>query len=132
MLSKEVWRSIKPLGRFILNEALIDGSLDVLPFGRGTSFATRVSDLAFQGVKSARELLKIVISLITEYHKRLIINSTSHDIGMLQIEDTNHADGAVVTYNYLQGLVQVRSVHIHDCEIVDWCFLAVRASPECT
>lgn len=120
LLSKEVWRSIKPLGRFILNEASIEGSLDVLPFGRGASFfTTRVSDLAFQGVKAARELLKVALSLITEYHQRLIIDSTSHDIGMLQIEDTDHADGAVVTYNYQQSLVQVRTIHINNPEIVD-------------
>lgn len=111
-LSKEVWRSIKPLGRFILNEASIDGPLDVLPFGRGASFLTaRVSDLACQDVKAARELLKLVVSLFTEHHQRLMIKSTSHDIGTLQIDDT-HAEGAVVAYDYQKSLVQVRPIHI--------------------
>ncbi len=112
-LSKDVWRSIKPLGRFVLSETSIEGPLDVLPFGRGASFLTaRVSDLAGQDVETARELLKLTVSLFTEHHQRLIIHSSSHDIGALQIGDVNHADGAVVAYNYQKSLVQVESIYI--------------------
>ena len=110
-LSKEVWRSIKPLGRFILNETSIEGSLDVLPFSRGASFLTaRISDLACQDVQGARDLLKLTVSLFTEHHQRLVIMATSRDIGTIQITHSNHAEGDVIAYNYQQSLVQVRTI----------------------
>lgn len=109
-LSKEIWRSIKPLGRFILNETSIEGSLDVLPFSRGASFLTaRISDLACQDVQGARDLLKFTVSLFTD-HQRLVITATIRAIGTLQIPYSNHAEGDVSAYNYQKSLVQVRMI----------------------
>ena len=107
-LSKEVWRSIKPLGRFVLNEASLEGSLDALPFSRGASFLTsRVSDLARQDLKAARELLRIIVSLVTEHQSELLTKATAHDIGALQIAEAIQADGAVVAYDYNKSSIQV-------------------------
>ena len=111
-LSREVWRSIAPLGRFVLNETSIEGPLDVLPFGHGASFLTaRVSDLACQDVKAARELLQLTVSLFTGHHQRLMINSTTQDIGTLQITNTDHTDGAIIAYNYQKSMIQVSNLH---------------------
>jgi Polyketide synthase dehydratase len=108
MLSKEAWRCIMPLGRFILNEASINNSPDLLPFSRGATFlATNVSNLVEQDKEAARNLLKLAASTFLTYQQYLTIDPAAQDVGEAKLPSVQDAENGLITYDYGKSLVQV-------------------------
>jgi len=110
-LSKEVWRHITPLGRFVLNEAPFDSVLDPLPFTRGASFLpARATDLISENEEAGRALLKLSLSILLAHQLRLTVKPKIYDIGASNLQETFDSDAAVVKYDYERSLIQVRPV----------------------
>lgn len=111
-LSKEVWRLIAPMGRFVLNDAFIDSPPNALPFAKGASFLTAsVTTLNKKDVKTARELLKLTLSIFLAHQQRLTATPTPYDVSDVEFAKIKDVDEAVVVYNYGESPVQVRLVH---------------------
>ncbi|KAL8832579.1 MAG: hypothetical protein Q9170_004823 [Blastenia crenularia] len=107
-LSKEVWRLITPMGRFVLNEASIDSPLDAIPFTRGASFLTAsVTALNKQDEKAGRGLLKLTLAIFSTHEQRLAANPTVYDVGDVEVTRVKDVQEAVVAYDYGKSSIQV-------------------------
>jgi NADPH:quinone reductase-like Zn-dependent oxidoreductase len=109
-LSQEVWRSLGPFGRFILNDTTVTSWLDPLPLTKGASFvATGLRNLYQNSPLLTKELLSLTLSLLGKHREALNKNCKALDIGSLsketaiaQINESN-----VVAYDYGKSEVTV-------------------------
>ncbi|KAL8783332.1 MAG: hypothetical protein Q9213_004707 [Squamulea squamosa] len=60
MFSQEVWRSIPPMGRFVLVDSAITETPDALPLARGASFSSTSTDILY---KANRDMLGDILDL---------------------------------------------------------------------
>ena len=115
--SREIWRSIPPMARFVLNDGTLNEALDVLPFTKGAAFfSTGIDTVYKRDPKVLGDVLKRALALLNDHKDLMIKNSTSYDIGLLNdlaavSQAATSPDNAVVTYNYGKSPIKVRNRH---------------------
>lgn len=103
-LSQEIWRSIPPMGRFVLNDATMSQAPDVLPLTRGASFISSNTDILYKGARNMLfDVLKTSLDLFKHNMDKLARDLQVFDIGLLK-DDT---DIGTVSFNYGRSLVKV-------------------------
>ena len=103
-LSQSIWRSMPPMGRFVLKDTTIRQAPDVLPLTRGASFfSTRIEIL----YKRARSLLFDVLGLSLDLFKKNI-DKLARDVPLLDIGLLkDDADNGVASFDYNHSLIKV-------------------------
>ncbi|KAF4334016.1 polyketide synthase [Fusarium beomiforme] len=109
-LSSEVWRHLPANARFVLNDAVVDGSLDSLPFSRGATFqTTSLKSLQKQQPHQLGGLLREAVEFIKQY-------KAFETPEVYAIDDLWGADSAirgknrnlVVKFDHERSLIKIR------------------------
>jgi len=117
--SREIWRSIPPMVRFVLNDGTLNEALDVLPFTKGAAFFTTGIDTIYKrDPKVLGDVLKRAMALLNDHKDLITENLTNYDVGLLNdlalvSEATEIPDKAVVTYNYGRSIIKVHNRQSH-------------------
>lgn len=113
--SQEIWRFMPPMSRFVLSDSAMKETPDALPFTRGVSFlSTGISSLYQQCPSTTGEILELTLSILSEHKDLLKKKPTVYDVAMLKdtnpvTEDLAQHDNAVLTYQYGESSVKVKS-----------------------
>ena len=115
--SREIWRSIPPMARFVLNDGTLNEALDFMPFTKGAAFLSTGIDTVYKrDPKALGDVLRRTLTLLNDRKDLMIKNSTSYDIGLLNdlaavSQAATSLDNAVLTYNYGKSPIKVRNYH---------------------
>ena len=114
-LSQEVWRFMPPFGQFVLNDAVIDRTPDMLPFTRGVSFhSTGITTLYKRDKTALGEVLKLSLDVVEQHKNVLIKNRAAIDVEALTDAGINSLalrESGVLTYSYGGSSVKVSASH---------------------
>ncbi|KAJ5382343.1 polyketide synthase [Penicillium concentricum] len=110
-LSRDAWRSIPALGRFVFNGAVVDEALDFIPFQHSASFqSTGIETLYKNKGPLLGSLVKRALHLLEEETDFLFEGALEHKITSLGKSIANAADWStgsnVIQFNYNDLAVQ--------------------------
>ncbi|OOQ83528.1 putative polyketide synthase [Penicillium brasilianum] len=111
-LSRDAWRSIPALGRFVLNGTVLDEAPDAVPFQRGASFqSTSIESLYKSEGPILGSLIKRALQLLEENNDLLFKGAVQHKITSLGgsiVDAANWSSGSnVLQFNYDDLPVQI-------------------------
>lgn len=112
-LSREIWRFMPAMGRFVLNDSVVDENPDAVPFRKGASLIpTGISALYKQSPSSIGEVLCAAIDILREHRGLLVHEHEVQDISALKVmrtisESFASLKNGVVGYSYGESPVKV-------------------------
>ena len=112
-LSRETWRFMPAMGRFILNDSLVDENPDAVPSRKGASLIpTGIAALYQQSASSTGEVLCAAINILREHRGLLVHEHEVQDISALKdmrtiSESFAGLKNGVVGYSYGESPVKV-------------------------
>ena len=112
-LSREIWRFMPAMGRFVLNDSLVDENPDAVPFRKGASLIpTGIAALYKQSPSSTGEVLCAAINILREHRELLVHEPEVQDISALKdvrtiSESFASPKNGVVGYSYGESPVKV-------------------------
>ncbi|KAF3914512.1 hypothetical protein AA313_de0207920 [Arthrobotrys entomopaga] len=110
--SQEVWRSMPPASRYVLNDVTIEESPDALPFSKGVSLLlSGVNNLFKRRPEALGDLLTRTMSFMKEHH--ILWKANVHDISSLNdMAAFSHKEqstqNAVIKYEYGTSSVKIQ------------------------
>lgn len=113
LLSREVLRFMPAMGRFVLNDSLVDENPDAVPFRKGASLIpTGIAALYKQSSSSTGEVLCAAIDILRQHRGLLVHEYEVQDISALKdvriiSESFASLKNGVVSYSYGQSPVKV-------------------------
>ncbi len=112
-LSREIWRFMPAMGRFVLNDSPVDENPDAVPFRKGPSLIpTSIAALYKQNPNSTGEVLCAALGVLREHRGLLVHEHEVQDIGALKdvktiSESFASLKNGVVGYSYGESPVKV-------------------------
>ena len=112
-LSREIWRFMPAMGRFVLNDSLLDENPDAVPFRKGASLIpTGIAALYKQSPSSIGEVLRTAIDVLRANRGILVHEHEVQDISALKdvrtiSESFASLKNGVVGYSYGESPVKV-------------------------
>ncbi|KAL8937353.1 MAG: hypothetical protein Q9216_004470 [Gyalolechia sp. 2 TL-2023] len=104
-LSQEVWRSMPPLGRFVLLDTAIGQAPDALPLTRGATFISISMDVLYkQDPSKLGDVLRLSMHLMKAHKGSIAIDAPVSDAGSLD----DASDAGIVSWDYGKSLVKIR------------------------
>lgn len=105
-LSQSIWRSMPPMGRFVLNDTTIHQAPDVLPLTRGASFITTNIETLYKRARDLMfEVLRLSLDLFKKNMDKLTRDVPLFDIGLVK----DDCDSGVVSLDYDHSVIKVCS-----------------------
>ena len=112
-LSREIWRFMPAMGRFVLNDSHMDENSDAVPFRKGASqIPTSIAALYKQTPNSTGEVLCATLDILRDHKELLIHEHEVQDISALKdvktiSESFASPKNGVVGYSYGESPVKV-------------------------
>jgi hypothetical protein len=109
--SQEIWRSMPPASRFILNDGIIEGNPDALPFSKGVSLLlSGVGNLYKRRPSALGDLLSRTMCFMKEH--KILWKPDVHDISSLKdvvafSRSQESTRNAVIKYDYGHSSISV-------------------------